>query len=91
MRSPGWRQGTRQGGVKEIDRDGVIQRAAHAGRRYCPPVGTTIPIEPSRDFRMPLTKPARGNANPDPNRETPFCCRDDLARVARRSNVPYMF
>ena len=58
-RAPAGDKRSRQRRVEEIDRDGIVQHAAGAGRRYRPAVGAAIPVEPFRDFRVALTKPAR--------------------------------
>src|SRR5439155_625503 len=63
-RAPAGDECARQRRVKEINRDGVVQHAAHTGWCYCPAVGATIPVEPFRDFRVALAKPARRHANP---------------------------
>src|SRR6516162_3096359 len=81
-RAPEGDERARQRGVEEIDRDGIVQHAAHAERRYCPAIGATIPVEPLRDFRIALTKPAWRHADPYSHREAPLGRRDDLARVA---------
>ena len=38
----------RECGVEEIDRDGIIEYSAHAGRRHRPAIRSTILIEPGR-------------------------------------------
>src|ERR1700746_3872253 len=82
-RAPAGDERARQRGVEKIDRNGVVEHAAHTGWRYCPAVGAAISVEPFRDFRVALTKSARRHADPYTHGKAPLGHRDDLARVAR--------
>src|SRR5215831_10939264 len=88
-RAPTGDEGARQSRVEEIDRNGIIEHAAHARRRYRPTVGAAIPVEPFRDFRIALTKPARRQADPYPHGKAALGHRDNHARVAWHSHCSY--
>ena len=47
-------KGTREGRIEEIDRDGVIEHAAHPRWGDRPAISATILIEPGGHLRMPL-------------------------------------
>ena len=57
--APSGNKGGSQGGVVEVDRDRVVQRAAKTGRRHRPAIGPAIGIKPclylveARDPRGP--------------------------------------
>src|SRR2546423_15295790 len=55
-------------GVQKIERDGVIQHAAHTGRRHRPSVRAVIRVEPSGHLGITLPEAARWNADPDAGR-----------------------
>ena len=69
--------------VEEIDRHGVIQHAAHAGRRHCPSVRAAIFVKPGGHFRIALAEAAGRNADPDADGKAPLRNGDHLSRVAR--------
>src|SRR5438105_12169983 len=71
-------------GVEKIDRDGVIQQAAHSGRRHRPSVRAAIRVEPGGHLHITLPEAAERNADPDAGRETAFGHSDHLAGVGRR-------
>jgi hypothetical protein len=48
--TPAGDEGARQGGIREIDRRGVIQHAASSRRRHSPAVGAAILVEPSGNY-----------------------------------------
>jgi hypothetical protein len=59
----------------------IVQHAAPTGWCYCPAVGATIPVEPFRDFRVALAKPARRHANPYPHGKAPLGHCDDAVSI----------
>src|SRR6516225_163502 len=87
--APAGDERARQRGVAEIDRDGIVEHAAHAGRCYRPAVGATIPVETFGDFCIALTKPTRRHADPYPYGKAPLSHRDDLPRVAGHGHSSY--
>jgi hypothetical protein len=46
----------RQGGIGEIDREGIIQYPARPRGRHGPPVGAAVLVQPGGDLRMPLAE-----------------------------------
>src|SRR6516162_11348243 len=72
----------REGGITEVDREGVIRHAARPRGRHRPAIRPAILIEPSGDLGMPLAETRWRNADPDADEKAPFGGRDHLARVA---------
>ena len=64
--APPGNKGSSQGGVVEVDRDRVVQRAAQTCWRHRPTIGPAIGIEP-RLYRIEaISEAPRRYANPDP-------------------------
>src|SRR6516165_9723235 len=90
--APAGDERARQRGVAEIDRDGIVEHAAHAGRCYRPAVGATIPVEPFGDFCIALTKPTRRHADPYPYGRAADASANATRRgagCARRRKLPF--
>src|SRR5215471_11737395 len=79
---------TREGRIREIERNGIIEHAAHSRRGHRPSISAAILVEPCGYTLVPLAETARRNRDPDANRETQFSHRDDLARITGHSMFP---
>jgi hypothetical protein len=89
--SKGELERARKRGIEEIDRDGVIQHPAHAGRRHRPPIGAAILIKPAGHLRMASAETIRRHGHPDPHRKAPLGRGDYFARIAGHLCVPILF
>jgi hypothetical protein len=72
----------RQRRILEVERNGVIEHAAHSRRGHHPSISAAILVKPAAYTLVPLAETGWGDSDPDPNRETPFSHRDDLAWIA---------
>src|SRR6266851_3543571 len=88
--APAGHEGTRDGRVEEVDRQGVIQHAAHPRGGQSPAICATICVEPRPHLIKPSAKSFEGNTYPDADGEPPFSLYDHQLR-ARCHIVPRLF
>ena len=69
--APAGDERARQRGIEEVDRHGVVEQPAHAGRRHGPGVSAAVLVQLSTYLGIALT-PAGRNADPYAEREAPF-------------------
>jgi len=84
-------EGARQGGIREIDREGVIQHAACAGRRHRPSVCAAIFVEPYFDPIEQRAEPIRWDADADAHRKASFSLGDHEGGARSHRDVPILF
>src|ERR1700741_1366500 len=58
--APARDEGTREHGIREVDRNSVIEHAADAGRGHRPAIGGAVPIEPGGDLTVSRPRPPGG-------------------------------
>ena len=66
--APSGHEGAREGGVEEIDRQGVVEHSPHPRWRHGPSVGTAILVEPACHLREAPPEPFRRDANANTDR-----------------------
>src|SRR5690348_137000 len=81
--TPSIDEGAGERGIREVDRDRVVEHATSAGGCDRPTVGTAIFIQPSGDLSVALAETAGRNSKPDADGEAPLGHSDHLSRVAR--------
>ena len=72
----------REGGIREIDRESVIQHAPRPRRRYCPPRRAAILVEPGGYLCVALAESRWRNGDTVADGEASLGCGDHLAWVA---------
>jgi hypothetical protein len=62
-------EGVGECGIREVDRNRVIQNAASAGRCESPTVRAAVRVQPIGDLGVPLAETSRRNADPERTRK----------------------
>ena len=89
--TPSGDEGARQGAIRQIDREGVIQHPARARRRHSPSVRAAIFVEPCLDPVESVSQPVRWDADADAHRKASFSLGDHEPGGSRHRRVPFMF
>lgn len=74
--APARDKGAGEGGIGEMDGDGVVEHAAQPRRGHRPAVGAAIVVEPGLDAVEPGAEPVRRHRDPDAHRKTTFGLAD---------------
>jgi hypothetical protein len=89
--APSGDEGTREGGIAEVDRQRIVQHAACPRGRHRPPVRAEILVEPTFDPIEPRTEPVRWNPDPDAHRKASFGLGDHEGGASGLRYVPFLF
>jgi hypothetical protein len=84
-------EGIREGGISEIDRQGVIQHAARARGCHRPAVGTGILVKPCLNSVEPRAEPIRRHPDPNAYRKASFGLGYHKPGVSDNRCVPFLF